>query len=67
MCAKIQIWVKYRGKKSLESCYKIQRKFYISEHLNKETEIKKYIRHKKKTLTYTFHYCGGFFVRGLLS
>ena len=34
----------YRGKKkSLESCYKIQRKFYISEQINKETEIKKYI------------------------
>ena len=54
----IQIW--FEVKKSLESCYKIQRKFYISEQLNKETEIKKYIRHKKKPLTYTFHYWGAF-------
>jgi hypothetical protein len=53
MCAKIQIY-KYglrsntEVKKSLESCYKTQRKFCISEQLNKETEIKKYIWHKKK-------------------
>ena len=48
MCAKIQIliWfeVKYRCKrnrglkKSLKSSYKIQRKFYISEQLKKDTE-----------------------------
>ena len=40
-------WGKKKLKKFLESCYKIQRKFYISEQLNKETEIKKYIRHQK--------------------
>ena len=59
------VWGKIEVKKSLESCYKIQRKFYISEQLNKETEIKKYIWHKKKPLAYTFHYWGAFFRGGL--
>jgi TRAP-type C4-dicarboxylate transport system permease small subunit len=34
----------------------IQRKLYISEQLNKETEIKKIHTTQKKPLTYTFHY-----------
>jgi hypothetical protein len=51
------VWGK---KKSLESCYKIQRKFYISEQLNKETEIKKYIWHKKNTINLYFLLSGGF-------
>jgi hypothetical protein len=45
-------WGKKKFLKSLESCYKIQRKFYISEQLNKETEIKKIHTTQKKTLTY---------------
>ena len=49
--------------KNLESCYKIQRKFYISEQSNKDTEKNIY---DTKTLTYTFHYCGAF-VWGLMS
>ena len=53
-------WGKKKFLKSLESCYKIQRKFYISEQLNKETEIKKIHTTQKKTLTYTFHYWGAF-------
>jgi hypothetical protein len=39
------VWGK-KKKKSLGSYYKIQRKFYISKQLNKDTEKKKYIWHK---------------------
>ena len=52
MCAKIQIY-KYglrentEVKKSLESSYKIQRKLYISNQVNRETEKKIYLTQKK--------------------
>jgi hypothetical protein len=63
MCAKIQIliWfeVKYRSlKKRLESCYKIHRKFYISEQLNKDTEKNIYVT--QKIVKLCFSLLGGF-------
>ena len=65
MCAKIQIllWFEVKKKeKSIESCYKIQRKFYIFEQLNKDTEKNIYVT--QKIINLYFPLLGGFLSGG---